>query len=98
MYGSSLTFVTLRPRASRSAPIEAAARPLPIELTTPPVTKMYLVRRAFIAGSSHVRAPEDRARKHGRRLYESTDPNARGHALHSAFTERLHPVEQHSAP
>ena len=32
-----------RPRASSSAPMEAAARPLPSELTTPPVTKTYLV-------------------------------------------------------
>src|SRR5271156_2780353 len=33
--------LTLIPRASRRQPIEAAARPLPSEDTTPPVTKMY---------------------------------------------------------
>src|SRR3954470_3676665 len=44
MYGSSLMCVTLRPRASISAPIEAAPRPLPIDETTPPVTKTNLVR------------------------------------------------------
>src|SRR6266496_6487581 len=33
--------LTLRPRASRRQPMEAAARPLPSEDTTPPVTKMY---------------------------------------------------------
>ena len=43
MYGSSLRCVTSSPRFSSSAPIDAAARPLPSELTTPPVTNMYLV-------------------------------------------------------
>ncbi len=43
MYGSSFTWVTRRPRASSSAPIDALARPLPIEETTPPVTKTNLV-------------------------------------------------------
>src|SRR5687768_8510049 len=43
MYGSSFTMVTRRPRASRSAPIDALARPFPIDDTTPPVTKTYLV-------------------------------------------------------
>src|SRR6267378_2227064 len=38
MYGSSLTIATLRPRASRIAPSEAEAMPLPNEDTTPPVT------------------------------------------------------------
>src|SRR5690348_4781343 len=38
MYGSSLTIATLSPRASRIAPSEAAAMPLPNEDTTPPVT------------------------------------------------------------
>jgi hypothetical protein len=44
MYGSSLMCVTLRPRASISAPSDAAPRPLPIDETTPPVTKTNLVR------------------------------------------------------
>ena len=33
---------TLNPDDFRSAPIEAEAIPLPSELHTPPVTKMYL--------------------------------------------------------
>src|SRR5215472_3352414 len=33
--------LTLRPRLSSRQPIEAAARPLPREDTTPPVTKIY---------------------------------------------------------
>src|SRR4029078_6568438 len=44
MYGASLMCVTRRPRASINAPIDAAPRPLPIEETTPPVTKTNLVR------------------------------------------------------
>src|SRR5580658_8795213 len=43
MYGSSFTCVTRRPRASSRAPMDALARPLPIEETTPPVTKTYFV-------------------------------------------------------
>src|SRR5262245_18638754 len=43
MYGSSFCIRTDRPRFSSSMPIEALVRPLPSELTTPPVTKMYLV-------------------------------------------------------
>src|SRR5881275_938254 len=43
MYGSILSSVTCRPRASSSAPSEADARPLPSDETTPPVTKMNLV-------------------------------------------------------
>src|SRR5581483_2645831 len=38
MYGSSLTIAIFRPRASRIAPNEADAMPLPSEDTTPPVT------------------------------------------------------------
>src|SRR3990170_7559307 len=41
MYGSSLSIVIRNPLASRRAPMEAAASPLPREETTPPVTKMY---------------------------------------------------------
>src|SRR3990172_1414764 len=43
MYGSIFWRVTRNPRASRSAPMEAAAIPLPREETTPPVTKMNLI-------------------------------------------------------
>src|SRR5215813_214212 len=52
MYGSIFCSVTRKPRASSSAPIEAAARPLPRDDTTPPVTKMY-----FGANSSSFRDP-----------------------------------------
>src|SRR4030095_12346901 len=52
MYGSIFCSVTRKPRASSSAPIEAAARPLPRDETTPPVTKMY-----FEANSSSFRGP-----------------------------------------
>ena len=44
MYGSILKMVTFSPRLSSKAPIEAEARPLPSDETTPPVTKMNLVR------------------------------------------------------
>src|SRR3954465_8303896 len=40
--------VTCSPRASSSAPIEDAARPLPRLETTPPVTKMYLGIRLLL--------------------------------------------------
>src|SRR5207253_5521338 len=41
MYGSSFWRETLRPRAFRMVPIDAAVIPLPMEETTPPVTKTY---------------------------------------------------------
>src|SRR5215475_14284268 len=44
MYGSSLRWVILSPRFSSSAPRDADESPLPSDDTTPPVTKMYLVR------------------------------------------------------
>src|SRR5262245_64451468 len=44
MYGSSLTIATLRPWASRMAPRDAAAMPLPNEDTTPPVTNTKRVK------------------------------------------------------
>src|SRR5690554_2280282 len=46
IYGSSLSMVTLRPRASRIAPREAEVIPLPSEETTPPVMKIYRVINA----------------------------------------------------
>src|SRR5439155_17900410 len=42
MYGSNFASATRKPRASRRAPIEAAAMPFPSEETTPPVTNTYL--------------------------------------------------------
>src|SRR5215218_5128652 len=43
MYGSNFIRVTEKPRASRMAPTEEAAPPLPREATPPPVMKMNLV-------------------------------------------------------
>src|SRR6266851_3810411 len=43
MYGSIFWSVTRKPRASSSEPMDAEARPLPSDDTTPPVTKMYFV-------------------------------------------------------
>src|SRR5437868_3013131 len=40
-YGSIFCMLTLRPRLSSRHPMEAAAKPLPREDTTPPVTKIY---------------------------------------------------------
>src|SRR5690606_18705257 len=65
MYGSSLMLVTRRPRASMSAPIEAAARPFPMELTTPPVTKMYFVGLEFMASSARLRTTVNAEKPHG---------------------------------
>src|SRR5436190_17094721 len=48
MYGSNFCSVTLYPWPSSRQPIDAAARPLPSEDTTPPVTKIYLVVRPSI--------------------------------------------------
>src|SRR5688572_19388189 len=45
MYGSSFMCVTARPRASISAPMDAEVSPLPMDETTPPVTRTNLVRR-----------------------------------------------------
>src|SRR5262245_62152035 len=45
MYGSSFCIRTLRPRRSRSIPIDALVRPFPKLLTTPPVTKMCFAMR-----------------------------------------------------
>src|SRR5215471_1957772 len=43
MYGSNFCSRTRRPRCSSNMPIDAQVRPLPRELTTPPVTKICLV-------------------------------------------------------
>src|SRR3954449_9727011 len=56
MYRSIFCMVTRKPRASRRAPIDAAASPLPSDDTTPPVTRMYLTGRVC-ACCSVVRGP-----------------------------------------
>ena len=60
MYGSILRMVTFRPRLSSSAPIEAEASPLPSDDTTPPVTKMNLVRFASFAIPTSLSAARQR--------------------------------------
>ncbi len=47
MYGSSFCIRTRNPLASSNIPIDALVNPLPIELTTPPVTNMCLVMTSF---------------------------------------------------
>src|ERR1039457_7720028 len=49
--GSNFIRLILMPRASSRQPMEAAARPLPSEDTTPPVTKMYF---ADISASAYL--------------------------------------------
>ena len=43
IYGSAFKMLTLRPAFFKSVAILAEAIPLPSELKTPPVTKIYLV-------------------------------------------------------
>src|SRR5215213_11110818 len=43
MYGSNFWSTTLKPRLLSSIPSAAALVPLPMDDTTPPVTKIYLV-------------------------------------------------------
>src|SRR5438128_3267268 len=56
MYGSNFCSRTVSPRRSSSMPMEAAVRPLPNELTTPPVTKMCLAMIHPEEGENLVRA------------------------------------------
>jgi hypothetical protein len=68
MYGSNFWSPTLRPRATRRRPIEAAAMPLPSDETTPPVMNTYRVSgtiwvsrvRIGHPGPGRVPAPEHR--------------------------------------
>src|SRR3954454_20745519 len=50
MYGSNFCTCTLRPRAFRSRPSDAAVIPLPRDETTPPVTKTYLATYTRLPG------------------------------------------------
>src|ERR671927_496262 len=59
MYGSNFINVTENPRASRMAPTEEAATPLPSEETTPPVMKMYLVAMNPPPFSESSSSPQD---------------------------------------
>src|SRR5436190_5725203 len=51
MYGSNFCSETLRPRALRSRPSDAAVIPLPSDETTPPVTNTYLTCLLTLAPS-----------------------------------------------
>ncbi len=58
MYGSSFWNVTLNPLASRRAPMEAAASPLPKDDSTPPVIKInfvFIIETPITAVLRHVR-------------------------------------------
>ena len=50
MYGSSFCIVTRRPLLFSRRPSEAAVRPLPKELATPPVTKMCFAKMSSMLG------------------------------------------------
>src|SRR5262249_58535053 len=58
IYGSNFCIVTRYPWPSSRQPIEAAARPLPSDDTTPPVTKMYLGVRPSIDLLGSTLAPQ----------------------------------------
>src|SRR2546422_1495196 len=58
-YGSSFCRETLRWRALRMFPIEAAVMPLPSEETTPPVTKTYFDIDDLQGGFSNLTGSDD---------------------------------------
>src|SRR5512138_715748 len=79
MYGSSFCRVTRSPRASSNAPSDADASPLPIDETTPPVTKINLV---FIECSvKNVKSEAGKAKKDG--------PEVTLHSSHFTFSVLL---------
>src|SRR5262249_34846202 len=97
MYGSIFWSATRYPRASRSAPMDAAASPLPSEDTTPPVTKMYFGATSsppFLIGQPRTnivdfRCPVDDARIQTRVTQRRERRRHRGPACHA---ERHHVV------
>src|SRR5581483_1365925 len=66
-YGSSFWMVSLSPRPSSRLPIDAEARPLPSDETTPPVTKMNLVCLELERGGVLIDHSSCYARKNDRR-------------------------------
>src|ERR1700732_5078894 len=94
MYGSSLTIAILMPRASRIAPSEAEAMPLPNEDTTPPVTntKRVICRsgRSRRTRSGH----KIGGATTGRQVSTSARPARRG----GGFDQLSHAPDQASAP
>src|SRR5262245_4374994 len=90
MYGSAFTIVTVRPRASSNAPIDAEATPLPRDDTTPPVTKMNLVLLASLLMTHlHPRVSPPRCPRSSRQLqvFRSVhlDQSLRGAPLGDAY-------------
>src|SRR3989442_6227604 len=90
MYGSHFWIVTLRPRSTSRRPSDAAAMPLPRELTTPPVTKMYFVELTdsppSVAASAPLRRTGDppRCPRPGRRTPPTAPRRSAGRAATAA--------------
>ena len=70
MYGSSFIMLILRPRASRMAPSEAEAMPLPSEDTTPPVTNTKRAMEYTVASVGGT-GPSGNCRKMGDAVHPS---------------------------
>src|ERR1700736_4074479 len=89
IYGSSSAMLTLSPRASRMAPRDADAMPLPSEETTPPVTKTNRVmmgHRRFIGlqaarSRPHATAPKPKGIVGIRREFRLPDRAGRDNYL-----------------
>src|SRR2546426_3905697 len=90
MYGSHFWVVTLRPRSTSRRRSDAAAMPLPRELTTPPVTKMYFVELTdsppSVAASAPLRRTGDppRCPRPGRRTPPTAPRRSAGRAATAA--------------
>src|SRR2546422_3365486 len=90
MYGSNFWIVTLRPRSTSRRRSDAAAIPLPRELTTPPVTKMYFVELTdsppSVAASAPLRRTGDppRCPRPGRRTPPTAPRRSAGRAATAA--------------
>src|SRR5438067_9347645 len=72
-YGSNFCSWTLRPRALRSRPSDAATIPFPRADTTPPVTKTYLGARV-LTGFEGSRAGGRLAADRGKELFAAQHP------------------------
>src|SRR5438105_14362494 len=91
-YGSSFCRETVRWRAFRMFPIDAAVMPLPREETTPPVTKTYFDIDDLQGGFSNVTWNEPGLNLHA--VFE----RAGGYTLTSAFGSRTTTLVSYSAP
>src|ERR671927_64225 len=84
-YGSNFCTWTRRPRAFSSRPRDAATMPLPSALTTPPVTKTYLVTE--FKGSSGFGCGSFPRLELGGGLDESVEPRERAGRQRAADAE-----------